>query len=173
MSAINFVPVNYFEQIKRISNLLMKFIKKRVEYNRYDEKLCICFDIDETVISTVVNSDDLIDSFFGYDTKLVEKLKELKNSGCHCPLPYMVNVYQMCCNLGIACIFITARPSIPEVQERTITNLRLCGYTDIAGIFFTNNVVKSDVRKKLVEEHKYTIIAMVGDQPDMDFNGGY
>jgi acid phosphatase len=81
---------------------------------------------------------------------------------------------------GVAIFFITGRPDRQDERAATDSNLRKAGYRDWTGLimkdpganYATIADFKAAERKKIEQEHGFTIIANVGDQQS-DLDGGY
>lgn len=135
------------------------------------EKLAVVFDLDETLLS---NLHHMRTMDFGYVPQLWDQWVAEADATAIAPVR---DVYLAARAKNLAIVFITGRKT--SDQPGTENNLRSAGVGGYTRIFYkpngypsTTEAFKTSIRKKLVEEEGYTIIANIGDQMS-DLAGGY
>ncbi len=133
-------------------------------------KLAIVLDIDETMLS---NMKHIRSMDFGYVPTLWDQWVADADGP---PILPMVEVYHAARALGVTIFYMTGRKTTDA--PGTISNLRIAGLDDYAGLYFkpneytdTTQSFKTTMRKQITEAG-YTIIANIGDQHS-DLDGGY
>ncbi|MBI2511488.1 MAG: HAD family acid phosphatase [Opitutae bacterium] len=138
---------------------------------RGGDKLAVVFDLDETLLS---NLQHMRAMDFGYVPKLWDEWVAEADAPAIAPVR---DVYLAARARNLAIVFITGRKT--SDQPGTENNLRAAGLGGYTRIFYkpngyagTTESFKTSIRKKLVEEEGYTIVANIGDQTS-DLTGGY
>lgn len=138
---------------------------------REGEKLAVVFDLDETLLSNLRHMRAMD---FGYVPQLWDDWVAEAEAAAIAPVR---TVYLAARARNVAVVYITGRKL--SDQPGTENNLRAAGLGGYNRVFYKPNAYpdttehfKTSVRRKLVEEEGYTIIANIGDQSS-DLSGGY
>jgi len=155
------------EAAQRANKYLAKRLTRPVKPG---EKRAIVLDIDETTLS---NLPHIMAQDFGYVPAVWHRW--VASSQAKAIVPVQVG-YDMAVHANVDVFFITGRKE--SDRAGTERNLRQVGYEVWTKIYFMPDepqparLYKTDIRRQLVEEEGYTIIANIGDQ-DSDLAGGY
>ena len=163
----------YQKDIKKQVSFAKKYILRRLQTCRPNEKLAAIFDIDDTAISH-------LDFYIKQDFQnnfTITFWEEYFQKNSFLPLFPLLDLYNFAKKKGIALFFISSRHE--KLRETTIANLKHAGYSGWKKIYLSSpknpypssQAYKTHMRQKIIEDG-YSIIINIGDQKS-DLLGGF
>jgi hypothetical protein len=135
-------------------------------------KLATVLDIDETSLS---NYDDISATGFSGTTAALALSVAQADSPAINPT---LRLFRTAKRKGVAVFFITGRPDLGPIRDRTETNLTAAGYSGWQHLYLNPDTsqgtvpYKAGTRADIERKQGYRIVVNVGDQ-ESDLNGGH